>query len=204
MEICKQDVDEALLYDQDRGVFLNRVTRGARSKKGEPAGTKTTAGYVRIKLNGHPPQLAHRLVWLTMTGSMPKGVIDHINGNGLDNRFVNLRDVCHAENIQNQFRPHGGNPYIGATLVRGKWQSTVTRFGISFHLGLFDTPEEASLAYQNSKTMNHQEFASAARNSRRKNKLTSELLAVLKLFPGFDCTEAERNDWLLLANNATA
>lgn len=201
MEISKQDVDEALLYDQDKGVFLNKVTRGPRSKKGEPAGTKTATGYVRIKLNGFPPQLAHRLVWLTMTGEMPKQVIDHINGNGLDNRFANLRDVSHAENIQNQFRPSGDNPYLGVTLVRGKWQSAVTRFGMSIHLGVFTTPEEASNAYQKSKEMNHQEFLSMARNIRRRNKLTTEMAAVLKMFPGFDCTPAERSDWLALLNN---
>ena len=32
----------------------------------------------------------------------PKGVIDHINGNSLDNRIENLRDVSHTENMINR------------------------------------------------------------------------------------------------------
>lgn len=71
------------------------------------------------------------------------------------------------------------------SLVRGKWQSTVTRFGLSLHLGLFDTAEEASLAYQKSKQMTHEEFAVLARSKRRANRLTLELTYLLRDFPGF-------------------
>jgi len=55
----------------------------------------------------------HRLIWLWMTGEWPKFEIDHENGIRNDNRWKNLRDVTHRENMMNQkchrqrFSPRG-------------------------------------------------------------------------------------------------
>jgi hypothetical protein len=46
--------------------------------------------------------LAHRVAWAIYNGSPPVGVIDHINGDGTDNRIVNLRDVTLGDNARNQ------------------------------------------------------------------------------------------------------
>jgi hypothetical protein len=37
-----------------------------------------------------------------MTGKMPSGIIDHINGNSLDDRWMNIRDTTYAINAQNR------------------------------------------------------------------------------------------------------
>ena len=43
----------------------------------------------------------HRKVWKSVYGEIPKGmVIDHINGNTLDNRIENLQCITQAQNIQ--------------------------------------------------------------------------------------------------------
>lgn len=48
--------------------------------------------------------LAHRLVWLYMTGKWPENQIDHDNGDATDNRWVNLDDVTRSKNGMNQKR----------------------------------------------------------------------------------------------------
>lgn len=45
--------------------------------------------------------LAHRVIWKLIHGYWPEN-IDHINGNGVDNRLVNLREVTMAENMKNK------------------------------------------------------------------------------------------------------
>ena len=49
--------------------------------------------------------LSHRLAWLYVTGSFPCDEIDHIDGNGENNRLVNLRDVTRTENGRNKRKP---------------------------------------------------------------------------------------------------
>lgn len=192
--LTKETLDSVLAYEPATGLFRYLKKRGAM-KPGDIAGTKGKHGHVRINVLG-TLHYAHRLAWLTTYGEMPKGVIDHIDGNPSDNRLCNLRDVCHAENLQNQFRPLGRNPYLGVSLVNGRWNAAAMRFGLSVNLGRFDTPEAASAAYQACKLMSHEEFARLARSRRRKNKLTAELSQVLSEFPGFDADETLRAAWL--------
>jgi len=46
----------------------------------------------------------HRIAWKMHYGVDPNGVIDHIDGNKLNNRIVNLRDVTQVENLYNAVR----------------------------------------------------------------------------------------------------
>jgi hypothetical protein len=67
---------------------------------------------------------------------------DHINGDRLDNRRVNLRVCTNAENHQNRH----DRRYRGATwhTHRNRWRAHVTLDGRHHHLGLFDTQADAA------------------------------------------------------------
>ena len=81
----------------------------------------------------------------------PKGmVVDHANGNGLDNRRDNLRLCTKLENAWNHGRrkeEEAGSRYIGVYPCQrppGKWCIKVQCNGAVTNLGSFDTPEEAA------------------------------------------------------------
>lgn len=100
MPINQDDLKRSLHYDPKTGDFT-RLVRASNMPAGSIAGSiQTRDGYVIIRVLGHR-HTAHRLAWLYMTGTWPSGEIDHINRVRADNRWENLRDVSHMENVHN-------------------------------------------------------------------------------------------------------
>jgi hypothetical protein len=83
--------------------------------------------------------------------STPSGFeIDHINGDGLDNRKENLRVVTHRENQQNMHMlKTSKHPGVNWDIKNRKWRATIYIGDKNKHLGLFTLEEDASVAYQN-------------------------------------------------------
>lgn len=74
--------------------------------------------------------------------------VDHINGDGLDNRRVNLRRVTRGENMQNYRRvqSRNGTGYRGVRVQRGRFTAQAVLRKQLHRLGTFDTVEEAARA----------------------------------------------------------
>lgn len=143
---CVERVRELLDYDPQSGVFIWKVFRGGSAPQvGEVAGAAKPNGHILIGVDGVRFQ-AHRLAWLHYYGRWPTGVVDHINGNGGDNRIENLRETNQAFNALNQKRKSTAtNKYCGVTYVarRNKWRA---RFRDK-QLGLFLSEETAYQCY---------------------------------------------------------
>jgi hypothetical protein len=75
--------------------------------------------------------------------------IDHINGNGLDNRRENLRICTPSDNAGNGRNRLGTSAYKGVSrdAVNRKWKSQITHAGNNRNLGRFDDSIDAALAY---------------------------------------------------------
>jgi hypothetical protein len=79
----------------------------------------------------------------------PKGMdVDHINGNGLDNRRSNLRVCTRTQNQQNIHVTHNKHGYKGVEQQRGgKYRANIYFDGKRLITRGFNTPEEAARAY---------------------------------------------------------
>ncbi len=81
---------------------------------------------------------------------MPLVEIDHINGVRNDNRICNLRDATPQINMQNKKTAHKNNKLgiLGVSKRKdGKFQAQIKSNGERFHLGVFNTADDASAAY---------------------------------------------------------
>lgn len=75
-------------------------------------------------------------------------VVDHVNGNKLDNRKSNLRFGSHQKNMFNR-KANQGRKYKGVYYVikQRKWRACIAKNGKQRHLGSFTTELKAAREY---------------------------------------------------------
>lgn len=145
MQVTFEVVKRLFDYNQETGELIPKDSRyRARLSQG---------GYIRVAMHG-AQFLAHRVIWLWMTGeSVPSGKeIDHLNGIKSDNRWCNLRLATRTENQRNQFTANSNSK----TKVRGvSWVEATQSYrvrifaeGKQHNIGYYTTLEEAVAARQ--------------------------------------------------------
>ncbi len=88
--------------------------------------------------------------------------VDHVNGNGLDNRRVNLRPATRSQNGFNvSSRANGTSKYKGVCWHKRKkgWQASIKIDGKLIYLGRFADEAQAARAYDAAARELHGEFA---------------------------------------------
>jgi hypothetical protein len=123
---------------------------------------ETENGYAHraIRKNGKASTLSMQRFILGIDG----GVIDHVNGNGLDNRRANLRVTDLKHNGRNRGPTSGRLLPKGVHLKKGKYRHRKYFACIRFedrlqHLGYFSSPEQAKEAYDSASIRLFGEFS---------------------------------------------
>ena len=165
MPLAQEYLFERLSYDPEDGIFtwnaryirqdykrfdLTWNSRYAGSRAGTIHKIKNSRlCYLRINIDGENYP-AHRLAFLYMTGQFPIKGIDHSDGDGLNNRWLNLRLATASENCANShLHINNTSGFKGVSFHKRKnrYRSSIRVNGKDKHLGYFDIPEIAHAAY---------------------------------------------------------
>lgn len=105
----------------------------------------------------HKSVLMHRLI----IDVSPEQQVDHINGNGLDNRKENLRICNSSENQQNSSCARGKSKYKGVTWNKNEnlWLVRIMYKGKRLFLGYYKNEIEAAKIYDKAALKYFGEFA---------------------------------------------
>lgn len=165
MALSTERLRELLSYDAETGDLAWLAKRSNRCRPGNIAGTLNRVnGYRYIHIDG-AYHLAHRVIWQIVHGEKPSTQIDHINCVKTDNRLSNLRKASTSQNHANiGITAANTSGFKGVTKAKGRkrWCAAITKHRKHYHLGCFDTKEEASAAYQAAAAKMFGEFARAA------------------------------------------
>lgn len=107
-------------------------------------------GYCRVGFKGR--LLRYQvIIWILHNGDIPYGkLVDHVDGNKLNNNINNLRLVSNRENQQNQQKHRDGHLFGCSYCKKAKrWRAYYQIKRKQYHIGYFDTELEAHQAYLN-------------------------------------------------------
>jgi hypothetical protein len=142
LALSYEKLTETLNYCQETGIFTYKISRGPKAA-GQRAGYLHRTGYRYIEINS-VAYAEHRLAWFYCFQEWPVDIIDHIDRNTENNSLNNLREADSSINMCNKsIGKNNTSGYLGVSPYNGKWKAAFN----SKHLGYFNTPEEANLAY---------------------------------------------------------
>lgn len=148
-KLTSEKAHELFRYDAESGNLYWKVARSFNVKPGARAGClqyyKQKWPALTVRTGGHL-YLVHRVVWLMKYGKWPEHEIDHIDGNRINNRIKNLRDVPHSinqKNVKKRVDNKSGFTGVAWCSIKKRWRSRAHDNGKEIHVGYFKTAEEA-------------------------------------------------------------
>ena len=125
-------------YSQESGDLIYKVKR-KRKNAGDTAGCvakSEKAGYIQISIDGQR-YYAHRIIYKIMTGMEPE-VIDHQDGNVVNNSWVNLANGNETDNARNKrLNKNNKSGVTGVSTRYGKYRAEIWHDGKQNYLGSF-------------------------------------------------------------------
>ena len=139
-----EEANARFIYVPETGDLISR-------KHGIPVGSVTRnrrTFYRKVSILRRKVAV-HQIAWLLHTGSWQKGEIDHLDGDGLNNRISNLRDGDRRLNQRNQrvhLKSTSGIHGVSWHSPTGQWQALIYIDGKRKNLGRFKRLKHAAAA----------------------------------------------------------
>lgn len=154
-----------MIWQSDRPLehFKNKKGQAVFNAKfpGKQVGSLTDTGYLLTQLQGKNHKV-HRTIFLLWHGYLPD-IVDHRDGNILNNRIDNLRSATHQQNMSNcKVSKNNKLGIMGVSPVGNKFKAKIDFKGTTHQLGLFDTMEGAEGAYIGASKVLRGDFHKAA------------------------------------------
>lgn len=115
--------------------------------------------YAKTEINGNPIMM-HQMVLSSPSGKL---TVDHINGNGLDNRKENLRLATRSQKRMNQRKTKNTttSKFKGVSWCNREksWRAYIHLNGKFKSLGYFNNEIRAARAYNDAAIQHYKEFA---------------------------------------------
>jgi hypothetical protein len=130
---------------------------------GQVAGNVSKRGYISVGIDARS-FLAHRVIWVLVTGEDPGNLLDHKDTDKSNNRWLNLRKATKQQNGCNRGVPANSKTGIKGVSwdqARNKFFASISLNGKTKALGRFDSADEARAAYAQAAKSLHGEFAKA-------------------------------------------
>lgn len=148
------------LFDYQDGKLIWKVSRG-RAVIGAVAGhLHKHFDYYRITINKNI-YFTHKLIFMFHNGFMPE-IVDHIDGNPLNNKIENLRPATRSQNMRNA-KIHktntSGVKNVHWSKIDKKWIVMLRYAGTKKYFGSFDDIELADLVAQEARDKFHGQYA---------------------------------------------
>lgn len=146
-------------YDPDTGEIRYRLRRG-KCVVGTIIKCRTDSGHIVFGFERKHIRV-HRLAWALTTGEWPVHEVDHINGDASDNRWCNLRQATHAENMKNMKVPRTNKTGFKGVSWDSQsrcFQAHIKANGVNYRLGRYRKAEDAHEAYKAASLRLHGEF----------------------------------------------
>jgi hypothetical protein len=160
-DLTAEQVRELFDYYPKMGALVWKKRLSIRTPIGTVAGFKQLKGRIKIGINGKE-YMAHRIIWLWMTGKWPEYEIDHRDEDQSNNRWKNLRHATPSQNHRNR-GPQSNNKtgYKGVCFVARdkKFMAYIKHNGKQINLGLYSTTAEASEARRKAALKIHGKWA---------------------------------------------
>lgn len=147
--ITQENIRHFFEYDPETGVLVRVAKVNRHNGLTYPCHVVVSgdngAGYSRVEVCGQRA-FAHVVIFILMVGRHPESV-DHINGDKQDNRWANLREVSHGENMVNK-GVYKNSPFgvPGVSFKHGSYVAAFQMNGERFHVGSFPTLDAARVA----------------------------------------------------------